>query len=212
MYRVNKIAVIAMVVMTALFLTSSTVKNKKMVQIFYTQEGTPYVLRTVTKYTPNIAIGLGSGVQFAVKFNTSALAVAEYTSFQIYTQKRVIPVMFNASMQTYLDDELWVNIASPFFSMTRQTAMKQDYAKAASKMWPMVEMIMYTNNANYNYGIKYGQTVLSDSDFVEVTQGCEFHPKALLAEGLTHYLGAVFPGQPAGNYNFGLTFCYFELL
>lgn len=210
MFRVKFITVIAIVAMTVLS-SSTNVKNKEMQQIYYTQEGNAYVLKTVTKYTRSVALVSGNQLGFVVTFNNSPFTPPDYTSFKIVTNKRIVPVMFFAGMEGAVSNDVSVNISTPYFIMQRSGTFKTDYLKALSKMIPNINMIMYTDNGNYGYGLKYGQSVLSDQDFIEVTQGCDFFIADILGYAMVGRQHNPTILTPSGNYNLGISFAYFEM-
>lgn len=185
--------------------------NKKMEQIYYTQEGKPYVLKTISKtgdYTAFVPFSTG----FNVFVNLNApTALATAVSLQTNTPKRIIPVMGTFSLIKTSDSSTYANISSPYYFTYFGDFSTREFAslRALGKMNPLIDRLFFSDTKNYAYNARYGEAVFATDDFLNPSAGLIVSFNTDLAGALTA-TGQTF-SIAADTYKIAITFTYFEL-
>lgn len=168
--------------------------NNPKAHIYYTQEGTPYLLRRVVRKIERFTVipGTNDHIYLVAVFNpqnsvSNWLTISPNGSIEItQTQNKVIPVMFNFQM-VQIDSSLIginptvANLQLPYYSLQTDFSTlggtEFNHLNALSKMAPLVEMIeadVTTGNVTLAYGCKYGQANFQDNDFMPVQGSAAF--------------------------------------
>jgi hypothetical protein len=189
-------------------------------QIFYTQEGKAYVLKTATKYTAGYVVGVPpQNLNAFIEINASAINTnPDVLSMQ--TTKPMIPVSLSISITDVTapaSPVVVTDITSTYYTFLRVTAgvptfLDPDGHKAISKMIPLIQRVFYTSDFFYGYNVKYNDFIPNDSDFL-IIQGLSYlYFQPSLANALTGY--APTNTLPVGSTTLNATvvFTYFELL
>lgn len=190
--------------------------QKSMEQFYYTVEGSKYVLRTDTK-TENIIGHAGSALPLQVFVNLPQIpTVGVMTSLSMNEQSnQIIPVSCMLGI-TQAGAGITADIQSIYYGATRGNAPNSntfDQLKAISKLIPLSESVLNTNDNNYRYSIRYSQAVLQDKDFIDPTGGITFVFDRNLGNALTDQPNGGSPVTiPAGNFRATIVFTYFELV
>jgi len=196
----------------------NSINNKNMEQFYYTQEGKVYVLKTVSIKNTFTEIGINSYyalVHVNVPPNTN---FESRLTIGLNTTKKIIPVRacFSANETGSGSGEALLDIQSVYYSLIRDNHAvngnynSTDHINALTKMSPLTEKAFYTNDNFYGYNIKYGESVLSDNDFIDTSSGLIFYFTPSLALALNNFVINNI-STVAGNYFTCVTFTYFEL-
>lgn len=191
-----------------------------MKQIYYTQEGTPYILKTSTYFNPAYLLIAPNRLIPVVMVNfPTGYSTSNFGSFQVSTGKKIVPVSysFSAVVDIVLEPVSTVDVGSVYWVAQNGnqagTVFTTDIKskQVLAKLYPLANRVYYSNNLNYNYSLAYNQAVLSDNDFLEANNplGIAFFEKlsyCMTASG--DYSGIV----PGGTYKVAGTFTYFEML
>lgn len=210
------------VVLTAIICISCSKKSiinpsKKMEQIYYTQEGSRYILKTVS-LTNAFTEAAARNTAFGVCVYTDTAPTLDRYSIGVKSVKKIIPVSASLSAISTVSGNVIVDIESTYYTTVRGinglvgAIPSFDNMKPLSKMSPLVDNVFYTNTNFYGYKIKYGQVVLSDVDFMSPQGGLSFMFTSNLAFAYTNsYLLMSNISIPADSYSIAIVFTYFEL-
>jgi hypothetical protein len=189
-------------------------------QIFYTQEGKAYILKTATKYIAGYVVAAPPhSVNAFVEINAAAINTNP-DALSLQTNKPILPVSFSVCMNDVtvpLSPVVVTDITSPYYIFARvmpgiPTFLDPDGHKAISKMIPLIDRVFFTSNLFYGYNVKYNDFIPNDSDFL-IIQGLSYlYFQPSLANALTGY--APSNTLPVGTtlLNATIVFTYFELL
>jgi hypothetical protein len=191
-----------------------------MQQIYYTQEGTAYVLRTASTMS-DVSIPVDSEGAIIVAINNTGEDIMpgyDNSIIEVITSKKIIPVGAYLSWATA--SATIVDISAFFYLMMEgKTAPFNNsniHWSAMGKMMPLLEKndIGITNPNSYHYNVRYGQAVFNDNDFIDPSIGlsliyCEVQ-SGMLTQGASS--SDITFNLPADDYTYGLIFTYFEML
>jgi len=189
-------------------------KSTPMNQTYYTEEGKPYVIKTVTRQTNDI-LAIGTSLGTSVIINMDSINIdTRYLTISLGTPRKIIPVSCSFSFSQGGGVAPDVDIQSIYYSMTRGNVPNYDswdHMNAISKMIPLSNKIFYASNQLYGYNVFYSQVVYKEADFIDVTGGVIFNFGPELANALTNSSmgGAT---VPASSFRSNVVFTYFELL
>jgi hypothetical protein len=184
-----------------------------MKRIFFTEEGRPYVIRTVSKrYRGEWAIG--GTLTGSININQAELTGdASYLGLEFKTDKPVIPIIAACSIYKAISQVIIADFRTPFFSMTSGGTPEYlfDHVSAMNKLTALATRDFYSSEALYSWAIRYPLAAFSTFDFIDPRKGISFLP-------VKDYLSAT-GGLPGDNYVvtseadviFTATFSYFEL-
>lgn len=197
-------------------------------RIFYTQEGTPYLLKRTARKIERFTIipGTNDHIYLVAVFNAQNsvsdwLTISPNGSIEInQAQNKVIPVMFNFQL-VQIDSSLIginptvANLQLPYYSLQTDFSTlggkEFNHLNALSKMAPMVEMIEAdSSHITLAYGCKYSQAVFEDTDFMAVQGSAAFVFDTSAANAWTarpQYITIASPFDVVGE----ISFTYFEL-
>jgi hypothetical protein len=186
-----------------------------MQRIFYTQEGSKYIIKTANKYTFPVNIVAPANIQIFAMIKPDGTHSSGYNNITINTSKKIIPIGFTFSL---IESGVYntVDISSVYTSimynqgLTPRPASNSTYL---AKMIPYVKTDFFTNNLLYAQRYKYEEIVYSDSDFTETSNSITIFSSMSQSGALTG-LGTIEDQLqiPIGNYNGMITFTYFEML
>jgi hypothetical protein len=142
-------------------------------ELFYTIEGKPYIVKTQTRYV-NATIG-GSPLNsyltaiFDPGLASNVTGSGSAGGIGVNAISKIIPLHLKFSMRDSATGTILADISSVYYNLVRQVSpsiiLRSDHRSAQSKVFPYVELLNYTNNNFYSYGLKYNQIYLSESDF-----------------------------------------------
>jgi hypothetical protein len=186
-------------------------------QLYYTQEGKPYILKSVTK---NFASFIpGSDITFNplldVNVNLPTINNKPW-AIGITSPKKIIPLFCTFSACEVVTGLVQANISSPFYQVLLGNGTITGYygVKAISKGLAMIDRLFFSNNQNYAFNIRYGQIVYSVDDFISPSSGLLISFTNNLANAITITPTPVTESIKllnAVNYSTCVTFLYFEL-
>lgn len=182
-------------------------------RIFYTQEGKPYVLKTVTKYIPAYVVTIPPLVLIpSVSINPLTPDPAGL-SLEFNTDKKIIPVSYTLSIRGLSS---YCDIASPYYWVVRPqglTPLIDPIAqRTLSKQVPMVDRVFYTSDNFFNYNIRYNDLIFSDSDFINTQGYMVFYFTASLMQAFTFQDAGITVTSVSETIIYASTFTYFEML
>jgi len=187
--------------------------------IFYTQEGSPYVLKVQTYSTINRA---ASTFPLVVQINLPENApVSTQPSVLVFdTPNWILPLQCNFTLAQTGTSIMIANISSCYYNFTRTfngvllNTQNTDILSGFSKSIPHINRIFFTDNNNYAFNIRYNQIYLSQKDFIDPNEAqIRFKPNlnsSLLSTNSAFGIDNI--SIPPGNYDSNMTFLYFELL
>ncbi len=186
--------------------------SKSMKQLFYTEEGSIYVVRTATKNSVLNVLAGPAGIDINVAINTTTIPLTTDLPIFVSTSKKIIPISLNMAAVSQAN-VITIDIASVFYTMVSGPgvgSLSYVQGPSQSKMFPLVDRIYYTSNSLYAYNVMYNQIVFSDSDFIDTTPGLGLYYSPDRASAMT---GRATPTitLAAGTYDFSTTFVYLEL-
>jgi hypothetical protein len=202
--------------------------NNPKQRIFYTQEGTPYVIRRFTQVMPNIINATGMTVFLVAVFNPANSTSNWFTrspfgAVAIQSNKPVVPIMFDWMVVGEMAGPprtfpVIANLQLPWYCVQDQFdpsggGGNYQNLKALAKMSPMIEMIE-SDPATITsiYGLKYGQAALQDDDFMEVQGSAAFIFTQSAANAYCNLPEPIaIPDNALNAYFPVITFSYFEL-
>lgn len=186
--------------------------SKTMKQLFYTEEGSAYIVKTVTKNLMGQVIA--DPINYQLIANVNQPVSASLATIQVTTPKRIIPVCANLAFVSTAGVTT-ANISSVYYGAIRGNVPNEnayDQQSSQAKMFPLVDQIFYTTNNLYAYNVRYTQAVFTDSDFIDVSAGVSFYFQSDLAQALTIMPnGGSLVVIPAGTYYISETFTFLEL-
>jgi len=192
----------------------SPCQSTTMKQIYYTQEGKPYVIKTVTRQSSGTyAVPTGLGTSVIINMDSIPITT-QYLTISLSTPRKIIPVSCSFSLSQGGGVAPDVDVQSVYYGMTRGNVPNYDswdHMSAISKMIPLANKIFYASNQLYGYNVFYNQAVLTESDFIDMTGGVIFFFGPELSNALTNTSmgGATIP---AVAFRSNVVFTYFELL
>jgi hypothetical protein len=215
MFHVCKFLMQALLGIACIFLLSckkeNIAKSNSMKNIFYTQEGSAYVLRVATKNLTGQATGAINSFPNVQINNTPSIAFAGNT-LQFNSDKKIIPVQLNASLIDEATNFVTVDVQSVYYDVIKSLgAVSYQHQPAMIKLIPYTDRIYYTDDNHYGYNVRYSQAIFSDVDFLDVNSVTTFRFKPSLAQGLIN-TATGFTVIPAATYSCSVTFIYFEML
>lgn len=181
-----------------------------MKQIYYTEEGKPYVLRLVTKNLVGQVVPNSTNIVPRVLVNLpSSLDIG---AVALTTSRRIIPVHLNFALFNIAATVSTVNISSVYYNARVGVVPVNTYAQQScqAKLFPLISREFYDTDFDYVYSVRYGQAVFVDGDFLDTTSGIQFTFFPSISRALIFQPNMLI--VPAGTYNVSLTFLYFELL
>jgi hypothetical protein len=187
--------------------------SKKMEQIFYTQEGKPYILKSVTKNRPSF-----TGVfnftypELRVNFNTSAGLLPGSTD--IDTPKKIIPISASLGIYDLTLGDVAIDITTPFYSVVNGFGTSNGFygQRAQAKILPLIDRSFFNDLTHFAYSVKYGQSVYCLEDFIPTSDGLLISFNYSQAIGLTNQNPGIISSDPTHTYSSSLVIVYFELL
>lgn len=185
-----------------------------MEQIYYTQEGIPYTLKSTSKLTTAvIANPVTDFLKMLVAINPPAAGpgVLDWQFIEVKTSRPIIPIMYNVGMVTAAGT-VGADISAPYYGFTRDGSVQTNNLIPLSKMSPVLSLMDFSDFVNFHYGCKYGQAVFSEGDFITTQGECRFPFFPMQVFGMNR----VFPASadmvvPNGTYQVAITTTYFEL-
>lgn len=188
--------------------------KKNMQQLYYTQEGKPYVIKTVSrKY--NFAESFANFYYALVYVNNVNTPTDKFT-LALTTSKKIIPIKACFTAGSVSLGTPILDIQSVYYSLIRGnnalvgTYDSYDHLSAITKMTALAERQFYSSDNFYGYSIKYGEAVLCENDFINPSGGCAFYFTPSIAMALNNFVQANITTTP-DTYSSNVTFTYFEL-
>jgi hypothetical protein len=190
-----------------------------MEQIYYTQEGHGYVLRTVSQNprafsTPGTTRGV---VQVRVNNTATIYPDPPYganSTININTTKKIIPVQAFAVITGNVTPV--VDIASVYYFPIRGIEApfvnSYEHFRSLGKTLPLTTRIYDDTEENYHHNFMYGQAVYNDSDFIDPTSGITFVFVNRQSMAMTNGTIDFHYEIPVGDYYQSMIFTYFEML
>jgi len=189
-----------------------------MKQLYYTQEGQSYILKSQSKRFVHDFGEMGESGDIEVVVNGPITNQSnERFRLDFKTDKPIIPVQCCYGAVKVVGGTRYVDVMSVYYSFhdVDFDIVNNQHLPGLTKMVPCVQAIYYTSNSHYAYGIKYGQTVLSTTDFIPCTGRAGFKFKNFMADSFTDDADAVtIPIVSPATVNevqVDITFLYFEL-
>lgn len=211
-----------MVVLFTTIIFSCSKKNNvnpstnNMEQIFYTQEGSRYILKTVSR---NLTFVEAANSNYYPLICINSIDSANGPFYlSMTTDKRIIPVTASFSARSTGAGGSIVDIQSPYYALFRGNTGLTGFSNSTdnivplSKSSPIVERVFYTSNNFYNYNFKYSQSVYCNNDFISTQGGISliFTPSLSFAySGVAFGLNTI--STTPDSYYATVVFTYFEL-
>jgi len=188
---------------------------KIMEQVFYTQQGNPYVIKSATK-TVEYTVPPASFYQerpraFVNRVDLAQIIDTMPDNIGINTSSKIVPLMMVCAWVDTNTSNIEVDQTSPYYSMQRGGGSDAAYMPSLSKIIPLIDRVYYTSPAEYQYNLRYGQIVLNDIDFMDAGSGMLlwFHDQQAWA--VVNGLNQLAPNVPEGVYTVTTMFIYFEM-
>lgn len=188
--------------------------NNKMQQVYYTQEGQPYVLKTVTKNVSPYASGNIAAYPTLYVNWDQGVDTAFPNAINITTSKKIIPLYATFSAIKISDSTVFIDIATPFYYVLLGDGSMGSYSgvKSLSKMLPYVQRSYFTDNSHFSYINNYGSVVYSLDDFLNVSSKLYVAFELSQAWALTGRNSNYIRFTAGTNYSTSVTITYFELI
>jgi len=182
--------------------------------IFYTQEGNQYILKTANKFT-NI-VGLAPQIISAdIYVNVPMSITPGLFDLLVSTNRKIIPLSYSLSVLEFDLEVVTIDISTPYMVVanTGTSQYNSEFRNSLNKKYPYINRNFYTSNNFYNYFLQYNQLVFSENDFINSSTSLTITPMSTLAEANTSIQAGQNPEiLIAGNYIVNSSFNYFELL
>lgn len=187
-----------------------------MQQIYYTQEGTPYVLKVQTNRFNYDFGGVADSGTLEVTVNGAMTGQSDdQFRLDIKTNNPIIPVMcvYGCNDGTASPIIRYADIMSVYYSFHEVTfnAISQRHLAPLTKMAALVDRIYFTDTDHYAYSLKYGQVVLTANDFIPVNGICGFKFKPFMSDAFDNDATEITIPALVNNTQIGISFLYFEL-
>ena len=187
---------------------------KPMEKIFYTIEGKPYILKSVTKNNQGI-----SGITLihypTLQINLNNVVVDTISDFNIKNSKKIIPVSASLGVFDVGQNISVIDFNSPFYFVAIGTTITPSFygTRAIAKSLPLIQRSFYTDDFHLSYKFEYEEATYSEGDFVPTNTGMVtmFTPSQAIGTTIST-TGILFTANPATSYNTSLTITYFELV
>jgi hypothetical protein len=197
-----------------------------MKQIYYTQEGTAYYLRSASRLIRSLPIAINTGLNPNVTFNEAVNNVNPNSPDTIYveTGKAIIPLlMFYNVINTAVGVTLcsnqmpyWsvqnVGTGTPITNANGLTPLLKNLANVETQYKEIPIPAFPAQPLNDKYGIKYNQCVYSEKDFITLENktivAFRTTPDAITV-GVPIVQGVMSAGN---NYAISQSVIYFELV
>lgn len=189
--------------------------NKKMAneRIFYTQEGTGYVLKSINKFTEAYVIAAPTSLTSTIYCNPTPLVGNNFFDITFQTTKRIIPISFSFQAMDIVTGIVEVDQLTPYIKIFNSDATINNYYRnAIPKIYPYVQRNFYTSLNLFNYQIQYNQLVFSDNDFAFTQDMLIIIPSSNFAEAVIFNSLSGFATMQPGTYNIYESFTYFEMI
>lgn len=186
---------------------------KKQERLYYTQEGSAYVLKAESKNNfSSVAIDTSFSWYMYINY-PSNLNLADY-QLNIRTEKRIIPLMsYLAYIDTSNGEEV-VNIAAVYYGLYIGSAASFKHQKALMKIFPYVQCIFNTSNNLFNYQLEHDKVLFSNEDFIDTSSPIRLTIERNMTAGFTSI--ALVAGTeisiPAASYSISVGFLYYEMV
>jgi hypothetical protein len=186
-----------------------------MKQVYYTQEGHSYILKSINKDI-NVTFAGATGIINTVGVNLTAAekaAIVNQTFLFVDTGKKIIPLSYTFSaFNLPVPNTVASNTVKCYYDIGSWGggAKYNKYKTTLAKTVPYIERIYYTDDLFHAYTVQYNQLVFSDEDFIETSQGLGVRFTGTLTQAMT---GQVVESESlaAGQYAITITFTYFEM-
>lgn len=196
--------------------TKKLTNKKFMNQVYYTEEGAVYKLRTISDAAFFQVLPASPNLSLSVGVNLPPNTVSPVGNLRLNTSRKIIPLMFSAGMTDLIANLQIANIQRVFFRVSDSTGATLPNSVTVL-MKNIANMGYETNNLfdspnEHLYGIKYNQCVYKESDFLQFSSSSSIDFTRTLAESLsaTNLIVNQIP-YPASTYSYGFSFLYFEL-
>jgi hypothetical protein len=188
--------------------TITEIKSCTMKQIYFTEEGSAYVLKSITKNLRAEVFAAG-GYELAVHINTPVTG-SQPSKLEFTTAKRIIPVIATlAIVDSYSSGNPLVDISTSYYWSLRGSSLSFDGQPSQTKLYPLVDEMFYTSVNFYNYNVRYNQAVFNDGDFIDASTGIILSFVSSKANAFAAV--STVPIVAAGTYDCSVNFLYFEL-
>lgn len=182
--------------------------NEPMKQVFYTQEGKKYVLKTVSKVLDDQPGGPYDATPVLV-FNSPGFSENPFRVL-VDSPRKIIPISCTATARN--TSGTVIDITSCYYALIR-TTVSYDHLQGISKSIPLIDSQYYTNENFYSYNFRYTQAVYSESDFIDPNGGLQLYFVNNKTDALGGWTSASAPTMPAGSaFRTVVIFTYFELM
>jgi hypothetical protein len=186
--------------------------------IYYTQEGTPYILKSISKNIPNWSSITGTiAPNVFVNINSDNSGVAYIIDLK--TSKKIIPISLSFAALDNSNLSIFANVTSPYYACFRNKTTILNPLKSTfeqlrplGKIIPFIDRPFFTDNQNFFYNVKYNDSVFSDVDFITPVGGFFIEFTSNQVDALTSNPSSIgfIPFVAGPFYNTSITFCYFE--
>lgn len=186
------------------------INSNPMKQLFYTQEGNPYILKTANK-TSVLSIAAPQVLYKQVIFNSESLGAFPEQSIGISAVKKIIPVSYTISAFLNAAGTLNANISECYYITYYASTSSTKNRSCLAKSVPLIDRVFYTDDANHGYSFRYSQAVYSDTDFLD-TDNLTLYMVNTLDRAMCFQYDQASPSLAAADYTLAITFTYFEML
>jgi len=180
-------------------------------QLFYTEEGKTYRIRTISK-TLQFINGNPSIPQPLVYINPDPLfpvtSLPYIISFE--TPKKIIPIQLNFGVVT--STSILIDISSVYYSVYRGllSNLSNDQIKPLCKIAPLIQRIFYTSESFYGYNFRYTNALFTEADFINTNGITTLNFVSELSGALNNQPSTALL-LPLGAMKSTITFSFFEL-
>jgi hypothetical protein len=188
-----------------------------MKQLYYTEEGMPYIIRSCSRYEQIENYAGGSMIPFIYinRDHTGYTEEQASPAIRINTSNKIIPVLYSLGIYQETPQAYSTNFRTPFFTcetgLGAGAAFTTDLFSSLNKIGGIAEREYVTDEQNFSWNLKYTQAVLSASDFIEPSNGVQFAAVQNIAPALTGFNQLL--GVNADTLVVvGASFIYFELI
>jgi hypothetical protein len=184
-----------------------------MEKIYYTIEGKPYILKSVTKNNTSIS-GLTLAHYPTLILNFPAVP-DPVSDFSLKNSKKIIPVSASLGIFDIANNICVFDFNSPFYNAQVGNPLLGSFygTRAIAKSLSLIERSFYTDDFHLAYKFEYGEATYSEGDFIPTNAGLQISFQPQQALGTTISSTGVFLPLNAGlPYNTALTITYFEML
>ena len=181
-----------------------------MKQVFYTQEGRPYVVKVQTRYISAYVLAAPQNIFRGVYVNSPS-GIVDPFRLDLSATNNIIPISYSFGAITVANVNV-ANISCCYFSALTgpPPVFLPNYRTALAKAYPFIERIFYTDALNYNFVSRYNQITFSNDDFLVVNNPFSIYMHPELDNAMVGPVGNI-GALAAATYNIAITFTFLEI-